>query len=441
MEVERTIKVISYNILCDKWAIYHEDDPTTHKLKDRYAFIPDDQKELVLNWEYRLARIIQKITDYDPDIICLQEVYLPDLELDFAKNLPDYCYISHLIWDQSLGSKVYKRTNTIGNVTLWKNNKFCCLTHPHHSFNSTAVFSELVYKKTDFAFMIVNVHLKAGLHSGAEVRAQQIASCLKMINNIPVCICGDFNEELHLDLPAKQLLAKNNFTFGSSQITCDVYSCDTNIHHYHAFDHAIGRHLDIGIDPTPNPEPLPSLSEPSDHYALLFKIKIPDPVETNTYCEYSTFNENGILVWKKKEHLVYNRRGCCSVCLENYITETSPGYVNRCGHWLCLKCFLITHKEHTYCPICHDQLDFSTIKVFGGKNIFVKSISGKDLYYAVDLDNTTGAELKELYTIKEGPVGYFIYRGKIIYEDSKSLALYGMKDGSMCHANMRLKGD
>ena len=110
------IKVITYNILSDRWAIYKENVSSTHKLKSRYAFV---SPELLL-WQNRLPKIIEIIKDYD--IICLQEVDLISVS-DIINLLPEYDYAHHIMYTEEYkkDKNVYKRTNPIGNMTLWKN--------------------------------------------------------------------------------------------------------------------------------------------------------------------------------------------------------------------------------------------------------------------------------------------------------------------------------
>lgn len=76
-----------------------------------------------------------------------------------------------------------KRTNPIGNLMAWKNKYEVIKTN----FTSSA----LIVKFSNFT--IANVHLKAGLHSGADVRIKQMQSILKFE---PTIIVGDFNDEL-----------------------------------------------------------------------------------------------------------------------------------------------------------------------------------------------------------------------------------------------------
>jgi hypothetical protein len=275
------MKVMSYNTLADKWVVYKEDDPTTHKLKYRYGFIPDEDKENILGFKNRLERIINKIKLHDPDIVCLQEVELAYTEANFINNLPEYDNIHHVIWKKGDDKSLYKRTNDIGNITLWKKDKFKCLTDIKDAYNSCAIFTELLHIDTNFQFLIINVHLIAGLSTNAETRAKQIISCCKkMKNGVPTCICGDFNEELNINSPnkdvpyVKDILEKHNFNIPQLQTTCDVYWHETKTHYYHAFDHAISCGLKIDVDKCPDANPIPNMDEPSDHYALVFNIKM-----------------------------------------------------------------------------------------------------------------------------------------------------------------------
>ena len=81
---------------------------------------------------------------------------------------------------------------------------------------------------------------------------------------MPVCICGDFNDEFKGELP--KLL--NGFTLYPNLLTCDCYN---KVHHYHSFDHVVSKDLTIRqwcdeILPIPNED------NPSDHLPLMFEI-------------------------------------------------------------------------------------------------------------------------------------------------------------------------
>lgn len=255
-----SLKVISYNILADKWAIYREEDKTTHKLQFRYEYV--ENKDFVLNWEHRLPRIIDKIKSYDPDIICLQEVELRNVEEDFIKHFPEYNNYHHDICK--------KRTNDIGNLCFWKKDK---LSATEKSFNSCAVF--IKFTINDLEFLLINLHLKAGLNSVECIatRVNQIRSCIKTVTNIPICICGDFNEQLDDTAVSKELIAKQ-FIISSLQITCNVYNYEKKEQNYYAFDHVVFRDLNVIVEPCPEAEPLPTINQPSDHFPLLFTITL-----------------------------------------------------------------------------------------------------------------------------------------------------------------------
>lgn len=71
------LTVISYNLLADKYATYLK-EPNT---------IPH-----TLTWEYRAPKIIEEITSYNADILCLQEVERPFLEDQLAPLLQQQGY-------------------------------------------------------------------------------------------------------------------------------------------------------------------------------------------------------------------------------------------------------------------------------------------------------------------------------------------------------------
>lgn len=245
-----SIKVISYNILSNEWCMYNPERPSTLKLKNRYEFV---DPELLL-WENRLPKIINKIKDFD--IICLQEVDLASLS-DITDLLPEYDFYHHVIWkDEYKGKDIYKRTNTIGNITLWKNIK--CVDKKSTSCALMTKFSN---------FTLINLHLRGGKDFENQ-RISQLKSCLKLASD-KVCICGDFNDEFQGEL--KTII--NNFTTLPNQMTCDCYQSLFKTHKFHSFDHVIFKNLSITQELCPEPQPIPSESEPSDHYPLIFTIQ------------------------------------------------------------------------------------------------------------------------------------------------------------------------
>lgn len=241
------MKVITYNILSDKWCIYKEDVPSTHKLKNRYAFVTPE----LLLWKNRLPKIIEKVKGYD--IICLQEVDLIYTS-DIKNLLSDYDAYHHVI--NTKDKTIYKRANPIGNMTLWKKHIKCTA----QKCNSTALFNNFKMEKE---FLLINLHLKGG-RDFESTRINQLKSCLKNLNCEQVCICGDFNDEFKGILP--KLL--NDFTMYPNLLTCDCYH---DIHYYHSFDHVVSKQLIVNqwCDVI---EPIPNINQPSDHLPLIFEI-------------------------------------------------------------------------------------------------------------------------------------------------------------------------
>lgn len=172
------MKFFSWNILAEKY--YDE----------RYELTKSSEISSRIPTPYRREKIISIILEKDCDIICLQEVGLRDISI-FQKLFENYDFIVHEI------NK--KRTNEIGNLTLWKKNRFELLAS---SQTSSAIHVHLLDKKDQIKIFISNIHLKAGLRSGQNERSNQLSSTLKQIEKIPEndrdesFILGDFNDNL-----------------------------------------------------------------------------------------------------------------------------------------------------------------------------------------------------------------------------------------------------
>lgn len=268
-----TIKVLSYNVLADRYAVPNPKYPTTFSLRDRYAFIADEDVDDILNWDNRLNRILNKIKFNDPDIICLQEIELETINEDFIDRLPEYNAVHHIIWNKDSPKVVYKRTNVIGNLTLWKKDKVECV---NSKFNSCAVFTELICN--NLQFLLINVHLKAGLKSCQKERGSQIKSCIKEFKGTHTLITGDFNDQLIYNSDntkepyIKDILDTHKFVISPSELTCDVYNYELKEHTFYSFDHVVTYNLNVNVTPIPELSPIPSINEPSDHVPLIFEI-------------------------------------------------------------------------------------------------------------------------------------------------------------------------
>lgn len=270
MNAEKTIlSCITYNILSDRWSTYDPSRPETEKLKYRYEFVDPE----LLTWSNRLPRIVEKVSGCD--IICLQEVDLDRTE-EIAAVFPDYDYYSHIIWTPEMKKTVPKRTCPLGNMILWKHNINCV----EKKSNSSAVMclftvldtSSDVVKQIAKQIAIVNVHLRGGTKFERD-RCSQLKSCLKLVDDIPAVICGDFNDEFD---PNGGLMSQmTQYKACDSQLTCDCYNSELKVHNYHAFDHIWYRSCDVVQELCLNTEqPIPNPDEPSDHLPVRFVISL-----------------------------------------------------------------------------------------------------------------------------------------------------------------------
>ena len=246
------ISIVTWNTLAQRYV-----DPY---LSTRYPYVSDHS---ILSWEYRLKSIQQKLTNLNPDIICLQEVELSTIENDFVNFFTEYDCFHHVV------SK--NRSNPIGNITLWKKSMF---TSDKRDNNSCGIFVTLSITGKSEKFQIANIHLKAGLNLGKE-RIPQINSCIKKMNNdIPHIICGDFNDILENDGLLKTILVSNNYSCHIDENTCSVFNEIFQSSKYWSFDHIATFNTDIEIIPPTINQNIPNVDEPSDHILVHFVLKL-----------------------------------------------------------------------------------------------------------------------------------------------------------------------
>lgn len=258
-----SISVITYNILAQRFI--------TPYINTRYKHIDDLS---ILEWPYRLNLIHQEIKNHD--IICLQEVELNEIA-NIMTLFPTYQFWHHTIEK--------KRTSPVGNLIMWNSKIF---TYVAVKTTSCAVIVSLIHMTTGFSFSLMNIHLRAGLKSKEHERINQIKSCMKQAkSDIPMCICGDFNDLLLPNSPVREILETNKFIISSSFPSCYVSNGDYDdiiqndlIPKYlmdlkfFAFDHIVHNKLNIKVFPCPNPQKIPTIEYPSDHYPRIFKILI-----------------------------------------------------------------------------------------------------------------------------------------------------------------------
>jgi hypothetical protein len=258
----RSISVFSYNTLAQRYV-----DPY---ITTRYKFVPDP---IILNWQFRLNLIRKKITDYNADVVCLQEVELSSIKEDFIDYLYNYGYdgyACHMI--------IKARINVIGNITFWKKSVLICAGHDTNSYGVFTMFDLAgTNDRPGNKILIVNIHLKAGLISGEKDRQFQMLSCMKklFLDNIPSCICGDFNDDLRVNGPIHRILENNRFICYGNENTCHVYDYSLDKSNFHSFDHIVS--LGYRIKMVKNEEqlvPIPNIFEGSDHYPIIFYILV-----------------------------------------------------------------------------------------------------------------------------------------------------------------------
>lgn len=238
------------------------------------AYIYDDKQEY--KWVYRLPLIIQNLQQVNSDLICLQKLVLETAEKDFNTMFYQYDYII---------DKVSKnRNNPIGNMILWKKDKFKLKDKISHS---CAIHSLLIHNKTNKSLWLSNVHLKAGLDSGESQRHSEIKSCLKRLNNnlinkgyVVMIMCGDFNDNFthHWDENCNSCkiyteLIQNNYVVHRTPISTCV-----NHQYWWAFDRLCTKGIvpdnikvkcDFECDQSLS---IPNSDVPSDHLSLTFTL-------------------------------------------------------------------------------------------------------------------------------------------------------------------------
>lgn len=119
------LSVVSYNILCDKYA--------TASL---YGYTPSG----ALSWDYRKRLILQEISDHDADIVCLQEVDRENFD-DFFKRELDSKDYKGVFWPKSRAKTMSEKEAKLvdGCATFFKANKYHLLDKQLIDFANTAI--------------------------------------------------------------------------------------------------------------------------------------------------------------------------------------------------------------------------------------------------------------------------------------------------------------
>lgn len=258
---------------------------TWNILADRYSdvynsIVPSE----VLLWSNRIKGIIKKIKELNSDILCLQEVELSKVNEDFIDLFSEYDFVKHEI-DK-------KRDNPIGNMIMWKKEKFLSINTIRHSCAVHTILKPQNNNENENnpkLIWVMCVHLKAGLSSGETMRVSQIKSCLEKFNkwkkingNGIGVICGDFNDKL-LDggLVFNEMKLSGFEQTGKNNLTCMLRNGELfNFDHILVNSISIGDHIEkmdkvylnarsLLTEQTKDKiEIIPNNDNPSDHFPV-----------------------------------------------------------------------------------------------------------------------------------------------------------------------------
>ena len=253
------LKVITYNALAQRFVGSH--------MEDRYSHITDPE---ILSWPMRLTKILKIITEYDPVIICLQEIELATIKEDFVDYFSEYDNIRHV--------EDKKRNSPIGNITFWKKE---LLPSVSTNVNSSGIFVRLFDVKSNRQILIGNVHLKAGLdgENNVKIRKSQIASAFNVIekmsdDNTSIIVCGDFNDLLSPGGAVRMLIDEKKYECSEQCPSwCRPCTKPSDPPVFLPFDHVIWTNAKMQITSLHNYDShIPNERDPSDHLPLFFTI-------------------------------------------------------------------------------------------------------------------------------------------------------------------------
>ncbi|KAI9207102.1 Endonuclease/exonuclease/phosphatase [Polychytrium aggregatum] len=221
-----TFTVLSYNILCEKYSP-----------QQSYAYTPS----WALEWSYRRELLIQEILNYNPDIVCLQEVELGQYEDFFREQLSqhgEYDGVFH-VKSRARTMAVSDQRGVDGCATFYKNSKFTLIDkslieYQHYAMkrpglrgsedvinrvmikDNVAVAILLETKETHQRLVVANTHLHwdpqhrdvklvqtailmeelqriIGTYSQSGKQANGAGGKAGQQSPLPLILCGDFN--------------------------------------------------------------------------------------------------------------------------------------------------------------------------------------------------------------------------------------------------------
>lgn len=120
-----TLSVLSYNILCDKYAT-----------SSQFGYSSSE----VLSWDYRKDLIIREVKEHNADIVCMQEVDQESYNEFFRRELAYHDYRG-VFWPKSRAKTMAEREAKLvdGCATFFKLNKYILLDKQLIDFANTAI--------------------------------------------------------------------------------------------------------------------------------------------------------------------------------------------------------------------------------------------------------------------------------------------------------------
>jgi len=200
------IKVVSWNILASEWIT-----------KNNY---PDITIKLLFNHKQRIKTIIEKLKNYNSDIILLQEV-MPDEYKIIQKHFKaEYTItpIQPIKW-------TYKNTNTnkneSGNVILLRITNYSNIKIYAMDF---CIIAQCIHNETNKVITIYNIHLDDMTSMKRNTQMQKILDFDNELNkknkNACCIIGGDFNQNYN---PTSKLYSLPKFIVHN---LCNTYYLD-----------------------------------------------------------------------------------------------------------------------------------------------------------------------------------------------------------------------
>lgn len=116
--------VLSYNILCD-----------TYATPQMYSYTPS----WALDWSYRSSHLLQELIEYNPDVICLQELDRNSYDVMFKKELPRRGYKAEYLQKGRSKLSEDNEKKTDGCATFYKSDVFRLVERHDVEFSKVAL--------------------------------------------------------------------------------------------------------------------------------------------------------------------------------------------------------------------------------------------------------------------------------------------------------------